>query len=322
MASTAKPTAMTMARAVTPLACSNWDTQTSRNCLPIQHGGKRSVQMVEPGQLFGQPGPGPADRDAELATLLGRSSRIGTAPRGFIKRGDLDKIFAARAARLAAMKAPATVAPGTQRVNDQFLAANESRAMLDRSRSSFQQRSTRTFRRRMSGLTCVQAGIASHDAVLERRFRWHSQHANGYASALPRLTNLVSYIWDKAADLGIANRIYVRDFLRVRSYAAQQFQRQGPLWTRRLPDNHEGRRSLGQPCVWLKRTATPIGADRPEHRRARSCQRFGDAAPAHSRSAMRKYLGIQTRTRSSICGCRPTRTSTSSEPVNTGYLYM
>ena len=65
-------------------------------------------------------------------------------------------------------------------------------------------------RRRTSGLIAAQAGITSTIQLTSGGFDGHGQLANSYAQSLPRLTNLVDYLWQKSADLGISDRLVVR----------------------------------------------------------------------------------------------------------------
>jgi hypothetical protein len=228
------------------------------------------------------------------ATLLAQvqPNRVD-ATRDFLKRGDLDKIYAARAQRLAAMKAAGDLAPGTQRVNDQFMAANDSRAMLDKVAQFIPATIDANFQAAHVGLVCVQAGIASTIQFSSGGFDGHNQLANSYANALPRLTNLVSYIWDKAADLGIANRLYVRIF--------SEFGRT-PL------NNSNGKDHYGPGgCQIIMKADAPwgnrvFGLSGPRHQSVRIDPNTGAPDPVnglvmrprHIHDQLRKHLGIQT----------------------------
>ena len=65
--------------------------------------------------------------------------------------------------------------------------------------------------RPFSGLVVMQAGIASTIQLASRGFDGHDQLANSYADALPRLTDMVDYIWQKSAEIGIADRVFLRN---------------------------------------------------------------------------------------------------------------
>jgi uncharacterized protein (DUF1501 family) len=257
------------------------------------HGGKAPFKWLNQGSFAVSQGlvapTAMPNANSLLATL---QPNRNNATADFIKRGDLDKIFAARAARLAAMKASGTVAPGTQRVNDQFLGANESRAMLDQASQFLPATFDAGFQAAHIGLTCMQAGIACTMQLSVGSFDTHSNHAVGHAAALTRLTNTVSYIWDKAAELGIANRMFVRvfsEFSRTRLNNSMGKDHYGPGGCQIIMEENP---------AWGN---SVMGASGPQHQSVRIDRNTGVIDPVnglvmrprHLHQAIRKYLGIQ-----------------------------
>ncbi len=60
------------------------------------------------------------------------------------------------------------------------------------------------------GLVAAQAGLTSAISLQSGGFDGHSQISNSYANSLPRLTTLMQYVWDKATQLGIESRLFMR----------------------------------------------------------------------------------------------------------------
>jgi len=136
------------------------------------------------------------------------------------------------------------------------------------------------------------AGITSTVQLASGGFDAHSNIDNDYANALPRLTNLVDYIWQKATDLGIANRV----FLRIYSEFGRTALNSG---------NGKDHWEVGTQ-VWMEANPTwgnrVFGASGPKHEALKINPTSGaiDTAagfvikPRHIHAALRKYLNIET----------------------------
>jgi hypothetical protein len=256
------------------------------------HGKALPFSWLNQGSFAISQGLVPPTAMPNAATLLAQVQPFrASATNDLMKRGDLDKIFAARAQRLAGMKAAGNLVPGTQRVNDQFLMANDSRAMLDRVAQFIPATVDPNFQAAHVGLICAQAGIASTMQLSLGGFDGHSNLAASYATSLLRLTNTVSFLWDKAAELGIANRMFVRIF--------SEFSRT-PL------NNQNGKDHWGPGGCQIIMEANPpwgnsvMGASGPRHQSVRINPTTGVIDPVngvvmrprHIHQAIRKYLGI------------------------------
>ncbi len=211
-----------------------------------------------------------------------------SATNDFMKAGDIEKVLAARTERLKAQQAAGTLVPRAMRVNAQFDAASGSRALLARV-SDFL---PATFDNAAHvGLVAAQAGITSTLQFSSGGFDGHSQLANSYAQSLPNLTNLVDYIWQKSAALGISNRIMVRIY--------SEFGRT-PLNNGNGKDHWSvGTQILMEAApAWGNRV---FGASGPRHQQLRINPTTGAVdpngqfvKPRNIHDALRKYLGIQT----------------------------
>ena len=163
------------------------------------------------------------------------------------KSQDVDKVLATRAERLRAQKAAGNLAPRAEVVNAQFTGASDSRALLAR----VNQFLPATFDNAAHvGLVAAQSGMTTSISLSSGGFDAHGQISNTYNGAngsLPRLTNLMQYVWDKSAALGIDNRIFMRVY--------SEFSRSPPLNTGMGKDHynvggaglHGGQSSLGEP---------------------------------------------------------------------------
>jgi hypothetical protein len=224
-------------------------------------------------------------------TLLSPNS--ASATNDFMKAADVQKVLATRAERVKAMQAAGSLVPRAQGTSAQFDSASNSRALLARV-SDFL---PATFDNAAHvGLVAAQAGIASTLQFASGGFDGHSQLANSYNGAngaLTRLTDLVTYIIDKSAQIGIQNRIFIRIY--------SEFGRT-PLNNGNGKDHWSvGTQVLmeASPPAWGNRV---VGASGPRHQQVKIDPATGavDAvngkvmAPRHIHDALRKYLGIQT----------------------------
>ena len=213
-----------------------------------------------------------------------------SATNDLMKQADINRIQMARAERMKALQARGDLLPRSKMVADQFVGASDSRALLQRAvvPATFD-----TLAQAQIALLAAQAGIASTIQLSTGGFDGHSDLANGYNNnALPRLTDMVDYIWTKSADLGITNRI----FLRIYSEFGRTDLNNG-----NGKDHWEvGTQILMEAApAWGNRV---FGASGPRHEPLKINMATGkmDAAaglvikPRHIHAAMRKYLGITT----------------------------
>ncbi len=214
-----------------------------------------------------------------------------SATNDFMKQGDISKTLAARAERMKAMQARGDLLPRNKTVVEQFIGSSESRALLQRV-AQFTPATFDTFTQAHIGLIAAQAGIASTIQLATGGFDGHGDLANGYAQALPRLTDMVAYIWQKSADLGIADRV----FLRIYSEFGRTVLNNG---------NGKDHWAIGTQILmeanpaWGNRV---FGASGPKHEQRMINVATGAVDPAagkvirprHIHAALRKYLGIET----------------------------
>jgi uncharacterized protein (DUF1501 family) len=135
------------------------------------------------------------------------------------------------------------------------------------------------------------AGLTTTVQLSTGGFDTHSNHDNGMANSLPRLTNLVDYLWQKGAELGIANRLLVRVY--------SEFGRTA-LNTGNGKDHHAvGSQILMEAnAPWGNRV---FGLSGPKHEQRKISPSTGKEDPAgfvikprHIHAALRTYLGINT----------------------------
>lgn len=214
-----------------------------------------------------------------------------SANNDFMKASDLARVQAVRAERMKAMQARGDLLPRSQTVVEQFVGSADSRALLQRV-AQVTPTTFDTFTQAHIGLIAAQAGIASTIQLASNGFDGHDQLANSYANALPRLTNMVDYIWQKSAELGIAERV----FLRIYSEFGRTTLNNG---------NGKDHWAIGTQILmeanpaWGNRV---FGASGPKHEQLRINTATGAVDPAagvvirprHIHAAMRKYLGIET----------------------------
>ncbi len=209
----------------------------------------------------------------------------------FMKQADLDKALAARAERMKAMAARSDTLPRMRTVFQEFIASSDSRALMQRV-AQFLPTTLDNFASAHVGLVAAQAGITSTIQLSTGGFDTHSNHDAGMANALPRLTDLVDYIWQKSAALGIANRILVRIY--------SEFGRT-PLNSGNGKDHWSvGSQVLMEAApAWSNRV---FGASGPRHQALRINPATGAVDPTngvlirprHIHAALRSYLGINT----------------------------
>ncbi len=211
----------------------------------------------------------------------------------FMKQADFNKALAARNARVLAMQARGDMIPRAHVVGNQFSAADESRALLKRVADFIPATFDANFSQAHAGLIAAQAGIASTIQLSTGGFDGHNGLAAGYANALPRLTDLIDYVWQKSAALGIADRIMVRVY--------SEFGR-----TVLNTGNGKDHWAAGGTMVLME--ASPawgnrvVGATGPRHQSVMIDPATGAVVasggvvikPAHVHDALRRYLSIET----------------------------
>ena len=220
------------------------------------------------------------------------SPNTASATNDFMKQADLNKAWAARAQRMQAMQASGTLLPKQSVLADQFGATTSSRALMQQVSTFIPATFDTPFTQAHVALIAAQAGITSTIQLSSGGFDGHSQLATAYATALPRLTDLVDYIWQKSAALNLSNRIFLRIY--------SEFGRT-PLNT----GNGKDHWSVGSQVlmeanpVWGNRV---LGASGPKHEQLKISTATGAVDPVngvvikprHIHDAVRKYLGFTT----------------------------
>lgn len=133
-----------------------------------------------------------------------------SATQDYMKPADLGKGLAARAARMQAMQAGGNLAPRMNILTTQFLDSDKSRALLANVLAFIPATFNATFPSAHAGLVAAQAGITSTIQVQTGGFDTHGDADNSLQTNMPRLTNLIDFIWQTATTMGIDNRIFLR----------------------------------------------------------------------------------------------------------------
>jgi uncharacterized protein (DUF1501 family) len=218
------------------------------------------------------------------------SPNAASTTNDFMKQADLNRTQAVRAERMKALAARGDLVPRAETSVLEFISASESRAMLQRI-AQVTPAAFDTFTQAHIALLAAQAGLACTIQLATGGFDSHSNHDNAYANSLPRLTNLVDYLWQKSADLGLANRLFVRIY--------SEFGRTA-LNSGNGKDHHEvGTQILMEAnAPWGNRV---FGVSGPKHEQRKVSPATGreDAAgfvikPRHIHAALRRYLGVET----------------------------
>jgi uncharacterized protein (DUF1501 family) len=219
------------------------------------------------------------------------SPNSASATQDFIKEADILKTQAARAARVQAQIAAGASVPRSQLVAQQLGGASDSRALLARV-AQFTPATFDTIAQAHVGLIAAQAGICSTIQLSSGGFDGHSQLANSYAQALPRLTDMVDYVMQKSAALGLSDRILLRIY--------SEFGRT-PINSGNGKDHWAvGTQILMEAApAWGNRV---FGASGPKHEQLKINPATGAVDPVngivmrprHIHEQLRRYLGIQT----------------------------
>jgi uncharacterized protein (DUF1501 family) len=214
-----------------------------------------------------------------------------SASADYMKQADLTRAQIARAERMKALQARGDLLPRSKGAVEEFIGASDSRALLQRV-AQVTPATFDTFTQAHIGLIAGLAGITSTIQLSSGGFDAHSDIDASYASALPRLTDLVDYLWQKSADLGLSNRLFVRIY--------SEFGRTA-LNTGNGKDHWEvGSQILMEANpAWGNRV---FGASGPKHEQQKINLGTGAVDPAaglvikprHIHAALRRYLGIET----------------------------
>lgn len=214
-----------------------------------------------------------------------------SANNDFMKAADVTRVQMARAERLKAMQARADLLPRNRTVVQEFVGASDSRALLQRV-TQVTPANFDAFTQAHIGLIAAQAGITSTIQLASGGFDGHNDLVNSYANSLPRLTDMVDYIWQKSADLGLSNRLFVRIY--------SEFGR-----TALNSGNGKDHWEVGSQVLmeanpaWGNRV---FGASGPKHEQQKINLATGAVDPVaglvikprHIHAALRKYLNIET----------------------------
>jgi uncharacterized protein (DUF1501 family) len=209
-----------------------------------------------------------------------------------MKQADVNKINAARAERMKALQARGDQLPMVGSTINQYLQANDSRAMLERVAATLPTQFNAQFPDAHIALIAAQSGITSSVQLQTGGFDTHSQHENNVRGSLTRLWNMVDFIWQTAAQLNITDRLVLRVYSEFGRTALNN-------------DNGKDHWSVGSQLImannvpWTNRV---VGYSGPRHERMRINPKTGapDATngmtitPRHIHDAMRRFLDIET----------------------------
>jgi uncharacterized protein (DUF1501 family) len=233
--------------------------------------------------------PTPVPNEAAFRALT--QPNAASASNDFMKQADMTRVQAVRAERMKALQARGDLLPRSKTTVEEFLGAADSRALLQRV-TQLLPTTFDAFTQAHIGLIAAQAGITSTIQLSSGGFDAHDNIDNNYANALPRLTNLVDYLWQKSADLGLSNRLFVRIY--------SEFGRT-PLNNGNGKDHWEvGSQVLMEAApAWGNRV---FGASGPRHQQLKINVATGAVDPVagivikprHIHAALRRYLGIDT----------------------------
>ena len=228
--------------------------------------------------------------DANAFRALASPNAV-SATNDFMKASDLSRTQAVRAERMRALQTRGDLLPRSKVTVQEFLSSADSRAMLQRIAQGLPAQFD-TFQQAHIALIAAQAGLASTIQLSSGGFDTHSNHDQGMATALPRLTDMVDYLWQKSAALGLSNRLFVRIY--------SEFGRTA-LNTGNGKDHHEvGSQVLMEAnAPWGNRV---VGASGPKHEQRKISPSTGAVdttagvviRPRHIHAALRKYLSIET----------------------------
>ncbi len=214
------------------------------------------------------------------------------ATRDFMKDADLNRVQMARTERLKALQARGDMLPRTKQMTDQFLDSSGARVMLDRVAQFTPANFDPQFTQAHIALVAAQSGVTSTVQLATGGFDGHDNIANSYSGSLTRLTNLVDFVWQTSAALGLTDRIFLRIY--------SEFGRTPMINS----GNGKDHWAVGSQVLmeanprWGNRV---FGASGPRHQMMKfNSMGVSDPVagkviyPRHIHMAMREYLGIAT----------------------------
>lgn len=213
-----------------------------------------------------------------------------SATRDLMKPADVARLQAARFERLAAMRQRTDMLPLSRSVTEQFLGVSQARGLLQRAAAPS---TPDRFTQAQIALLAAQAGIVSTIELQVGYFDAHRDLDKKYAARLPYLTDSVDYVWQKAADLGIADRIFMRiysDFGRTPYLNAGGGKDHWAVGTQILMEANPrwGNRVFGASGPHHEQLAINVATGAVDPERGKVIR------PRHVHAAIRKYLGINT----------------------------
>ncbi len=219
----------------------------------------------------------------------------------WLKPADLQIMQRYRAQRLTDLRARTNNLPYWQRSMDQLEAARSAGGAMGRLNVALSQGGLDTndlAGRRNSVVTQMHFFLLAADAGLSTAasfaiggFDHHNDFDNRHTATLPRLTGALDYLWDKAAGLGLADRLFVHissDVGRTPRYNSNNGKDHWSITSDVI---------MKRGVAWTNRV---VGASGPQHQRVKldlQTLQVDEAngsvvTPAHVHRAMRTELGI------------------------------
>jgi uncharacterized protein (DUF1501 family) len=291
----------------------------------FNHGRGLPMRWLNEGAVFTSPvglvPPTPMPSAANFRSLLLPNASYGDNT--FMKQGDVDKVLAARAERMRAMKSSGTLTPRKAAVADQFLAAAESRALLARVAAFMPAQIDFKYSSAHVGLIAAQAGITASVHISSGGFDTHFNHTPAVSASLTRLYDTIDFIWTTAAKLNLDRRLIVRVYTD---------------FGRTLLTNNDGKDHyrIGSEIImeadapWANRV---VGASGPLHQQARINRRTGQLTtsadpdaivltPTHVHDALRRYMNLSADARFDLQVPDRERIDLFNPSIATGYPTM
>ena len=233
--------------------------------------------------------------NANSLVALANPNAVSTT-QDLMKQGDIDKVLAAQLARSQALNSRTDLAPRLNILSKQFIDSGEARATLARVAQFIPAQFNQQFPQAHAGLVAAQAGITTSLQLSTGGFDNHSNTDGALApanGAMGRATNLIDFIWQTAATMGIDDRLVVRvhsDFGRTPMNNQAGTDHRGEGATNVLMEKN---------APWAGRV---FGATGPRYQRLLINPTTAQVDPvngkvitaAHVHAALRNYLGINT----------------------------
>lgn len=259
-----------------------------------QHGRSLPLSYLNTGGAFAQSvglkAPTPITNNVNSIRSMVQPN-AASATNDFVKQGDLDKVFAARAAREQAALAAGTSTPRMEFARRQILGSSDSRALLAQVASFIPATLDANFQNQHMALVAAQAGVTSVMQFGFGGFDNHDNIVNNLPGSLNRVMDTVNYIVDKAGTMGIANRLVIRLFC--------EFGRQPAMGLNngngRDHDAVGGTQVIIEPAVAHQRVVgltSAVGRGVKINLQGKEDPAGFTLTCAHVQFALRKYLGI------------------------------